>query len=133
MAGMTISQVAQEIGVNTSAIRYYERIGLLPQPERVSGRRRYDPAILQRLVIIQTAQQAGFSLAELRILFDDILENAAPNIQWHNLIQRKLKELNALLHNVQSMKNMLEEIMDCEDPTLAECLFATGQKHKAMT
>ena len=59
--------------MRTSTLRYYESIGLLPAPQRVSGRRRYDAGVLQRLEIIRTAQQAGFTLAELRVLFDDIL------------------------------------------------------------
>ncbi|MFN8563711.1 MAG: MerR family transcriptional regulator [Anaerolineae bacterium] len=62
---MTISEVARRVGVRTSTLRYYESIGLLPAPKRVSGRRRYDSAVLQRLEIIRTAQQAGFTLAEL--------------------------------------------------------------------
>jgi MerR family redox-sensitive transcriptional activator SoxR len=58
--------VAQQAGVNTSLIRYYERIGLLPPPERVSGQRRYDAAVLRRLAVIDVAQRAGLSLDEIR-------------------------------------------------------------------
>jgi MerR family redox-sensitive transcriptional activator SoxR len=131
MAEMTISQVARQVGVRPSTLRYYESIGLLPAPARTSGRRRYDESILQRLEIIRTAQQAGFTLAELRILLDDVLTSAVPSARWHDLIQRKLQELNLLLSNVQSMKNLLEDIMHCDDAELADCIFWVGQKHKA--
>ncbi len=130
MADMSISQVARRAGVRTSTLRYYESIGLLPEPPRVSGRRRYDASVLQRLEIIHTAQQAGFTLAELRILFDDILSSASPSARWHDLIQRKLQELNRLLLNVQSMRSLLEDIMRCDGDELEDCIVWTGQKHQ---
>lgn len=131
MVDMSISEVAKQVGVRTSALRYYERIGLLPEPKRINGRRRYDASVLQRLEIIQTAQQAGFSLAELHTLFDDILAGSGTDARWHELITRKLQELNALLRNVQSMKTLLEDIMQCgSDSQLAECIYLTGQRHK---
>src|SRR5688572_13789714 len=129
MSGMSISQVAREAGVRTSTLRYYESIGLLPEPARVSGRRRYDAGVLDRLAIIHTAQQAGFTLTEMRTLFDDILSGVSPSSEWQRLIQRKLQELNTLLRNVQHMKALLEDIMNCDDPELAECIILTGQRH----
>jgi len=130
MTQLTISQVAQQAGVRPSTLRYYESIGLLPTPMRISGRRRYDADVLQRLEIIRTAQQAGFTLAELRILFEDILTSASPSAHWHDLIQRTVQEMNALLLNVQSMKSLLEDIMRCRDDELEDCIYWTGQKHK---
>jgi MerR family redox-sensitive transcriptional activator SoxR len=131
MTQLTISQVAQQAGVRASTLRYYESIGLLPAPARVSGRRRYEASVLQRLEIIHTAQQAGFTLAEMRVLFDDILTSAAPSPHWHDLIQRKVQEMNTLLINVQSMKNLLEDMMRCNDNELADCIYWTGQRHKS--
>jgi MerR family redox-sensitive transcriptional activator SoxR len=130
MAEMTITEVASQTGIRPSALRYYESIGLLPAPAREGGRRRYDESVLQRLEIIRTAQQAGFTLDELRILFDEILDSADPGVQWHDLIQRKLQELSALLNNVVSMKRLLEDIMECDDAELAECIYLTGQKYR---
>ena len=127
---MSIGEIARQAGMRPSTLRYYESIGLLPVPARVSGRRFYDSSILQRLEIIRTGQQAGFSLDELRVLFDEVLESSAPGATWHGLIQRKLQELNTLLNNVQSMKRLLEDIMECDDAALAECIYLTGQKHK---
>jgi len=69
MPQMTISQVAREIHVRPSAIRYYERIGLLPPAERRSGQRRYDRTVLYRLAIIHRARELGFTLSEIRQLF----------------------------------------------------------------
>ena len=62
---LTIGQVAERAGLNTSRIRFYERTGVLPQPDRVSGQRRYHPEIVHRLSIIDVAQRAGLSLEEI--------------------------------------------------------------------
>jgi MerR family transcriptional regulator, redox-sensitive transcriptional activator SoxR len=130
MAEMSISQVTQQTGVRPSALRYYEEMGLLSPTGRVSGRRQYDESVLQRLALIQTGQQAGFRLAELGILLNNVLDAEAGSAGWHELIDRKLKEMDALLRNVESMKRLLEDIMDCDDASLAECIVLTGQKHQ---
>jgi hypothetical protein len=62
---LTIGQVAERAGVNTSHIRFYERVGVLPRPERVSGQRRYGDEVLHRLSIINVAQRAGLTLDEI--------------------------------------------------------------------
>ena len=66
MPELTISEVARQVGLQASAIRYYERIGLLPRAPRISGQRRYDTTALYRLAIIQRARQLGFTLTEIR-------------------------------------------------------------------
>jgi MerR family redox-sensitive transcriptional activator SoxR len=129
MADMGIGQVAREAGVRPSTVRYYESIGLLPEPPRRSGRRRYDPGVLHRLAIIQTAQQAGFSLDEMRILFDDLPASEYASAQWRSLVDYKLQQLALLMRNVLSMKALLEDIRSCADDELAECVYLTGQKH----
>lgn len=58
-ATLSIGEVASRAGINVSAIRFYEQQGLLPEPERVSGQRRYTAAIIQRLGVIDTAKQAS--------------------------------------------------------------------------
>ena len=56
---MRIGEVARRAGVRSSRIRYYESIGLLPEPERVSGQRVYDEGVLKRLAVIDVSQRAG--------------------------------------------------------------------------
>ena len=68
MTKLTISEVARQAGIRASAIRYYESVGLLPMPQRVSGQRRYHAEILRRLAFIQAAQAVGFSVAEMQTL-----------------------------------------------------------------
>jgi DNA-binding transcriptional MerR regulator len=67
-AFLTIGEVAGRAGVRASAIRYYEEAGLLEEPERVGGKRRYDEEVLRRLALIGSAKRAGFTLGEIRTL-----------------------------------------------------------------
>jgi MerR family redox-sensitive transcriptional activator SoxR len=133
MSEMTISQVEQQAGLRPSTLRYYEEIGLLPVARRSSGQRRYDNDILQRLAVIHTAQQAGFTLTEIAILVNDILPSASPSPEWRALLQRKLLELNTLQAHVEQMRSLLEDVMRCDDPELADCIFQTGQKHALLS
>lgn len=133
MTELSISQVIQKTGVPASTLRYYEEVGLLTPIGRVGGRRQYDESILQTLALIQTGQQAGFTLAELEILLNNVLDSELVNDEWQQLIQRKLAEMDARLQNIERMKGLLEAIMDCEDSTLAECIVLTGQKYQIMS
>ncbi len=130
ITGLSIGEVARRVGMLPTTLRYYESIGLLPNPARENGSRRYDEGVFQRLEMIQTAQQAGFTLAEVRVLFDEILWSDSPAAKWNSLIQRKLQELDNMLVNIQNMKHLLEDILDCDNEHLAECMFQTGQKHR---
>lgn len=131
--GLTIGEVARRAGLLPTTLRYYESIGLLPDPARENGSRRYDASVFQRLQMIQTAQQAGFTLAEVRVLFDEILWSDSPAAKWNSLIQRKLQEINSMLVNIQSMKQLLEDILNCDNEHLAECMFETGQRHRQVS
>ena len=66
MAEMSIGEVARKMGLRSSAIRYYEKLGLIPKAPRLSGRRRYDERVLERLAMVRFAKHVGFSIAELR-------------------------------------------------------------------
>jgi len=66
---MRIGELAEKAGVSAQAIRFYEREGLLPRPERAAnGYRQYDPSAADRILLIGAAQAAGFTLAEIRHL-----------------------------------------------------------------
>src|SRR5262245_35251794 len=101
MAEISIREVTQQTGVPPSTLRYYEEVGLLCPIRRVSGRRQYDESVLQRLALIQTGQQAGFTLAELGILLNNVLNSESDGAGWHELVNRKLREMDTLLLNIQ--------------------------------
>ena len=123
MKSLTIGEVAKHSSLNTSAIRYYERLGLIPRAERVSGQRRFDPTILQRLTFIQTAQRAGFTLSQIRQLVKGLDDEGPPLASWQSLAQQKLEELDAIIERAQAAKKLLLVGMACECQTLDECVL----------
>lgn len=120
-AQTTIGAVARQVGTASSTIRYYEEIGLLPHPERVNGRRRYDPSTVQRLRVIERAQQAGFTLGEIRELFFGFAVGTHPNARWEALAQRKLAELDEQLRRIQAMRVLLHQGLRCGCLTMEQC------------
>jgi DNA-binding transcriptional MerR regulator len=123
---LTIGEVARRAGVATSSIRYYERIGLLPPPDRMHGQRRYDPDVLGKLGFIGVAQSAGFKLAEIKELIDGVDSSAGMSEPMRALSARKLDEVEALLERTRAMKGWLEVAQECGCASPAECaLFPT--------
>jgi MerR family redox-sensitive transcriptional activator SoxR len=100
-------------------IRYYERIGLLPVPERVSGQRRYDQAVLRRLAVIDVAQRAGLSLDEIRGLLEIGTEPLSDRLQ--DLAQRKLPEIEALIDRAERVRNWLTAATGCDCVSVDQC------------
>src|SRR5882724_8868214 len=96
MRRMSIGEVASEAGLRPSAIRYYERLGVLPQAVRVSGRRQYDDAVVERLAIVRFAKQVGFTIDEVRDLLDGI-DRRPPPERWRQMAERKLAEVAQLI------------------------------------
>jgi MerR family redox-sensitive transcriptional activator SoxR len=123
---LTIGEVARRAGVATSSIRYYESIGLLPEPERLHGQRRYDGEALGRLAFIGVAQSAGFKLSEIKELVGGIDGGDALSERIRSASARKLDEVEALLERTRAMKGWLEVAQECGCATPEECaLFPT--------
>lgn len=125
MGSMIIGEVARTVGVRPSALRYYESVGLLPSPERTNGRRRYDGEVLRevldRLAVVRVAQQAGFTISEIRTLLDGFSEDTPPSERWRVLAQDKLPEVDALVERALGMKDLLERGLRCECLRLEDC------------
>lgn len=118
---LRISEVANQIGLRPSAIRYYEQIGILPPADRVSGQRRYDVTVLHRLTVIQKARQTGFTLAEIKELFFGFRTGTPPSVRWQKLRKRKLLELDAMLEHIQSMRALVDQQGQCRCTALEQC------------
>ena len=86
---IAISDVARVFGLRTSAIRYYEQIGILPPPMRKNGQRRYDNRALFRLAVVQRAREKGFTLEEIRELFFGFPPETRPQKRWHQALRAK--------------------------------------------
>lgn len=114
---LTIGEVAARAGLNASHIRYYEQVGVLPEPVRVSGQRRYGEEVLQRLGIIDVAQRAGLTLDEIKEL-----TGATPvGDRIRELADRKLPDLEALIERAQAVKQWLELARHCDCETVDVC------------
>ena len=107
---MTIGEVAKRTGLRASAIRFYEHAGLLPKPGRASGQRRYDASVLDRIAVLERAKACGFSLAEVRVLFNGEGSHSA---KWRGLARKKIAELDAAVERIGAMKELLEQGCGC--------------------
>ena len=105
--------------MRTSRLRYYERIGLLPAPERVSGQRRYRRSVLRRLAVIDIAQRAGLSLAEIRELLDAGSEPMSDRLR--EIATRRLPEVDALLDRATRVRAWLAAATGCDCEGVDDC------------
>ncbi len=118
---LTIGELARRAGRSASTIRYYESVGVLPEPERITGRRRYPPHALRRLAVIDTAQRAGLSLQEIAELLGSSPGDPAAIERLRQIAERKLPELEALIERVAVVKRWLQEAAACRCPSLDDC------------
>jgi MerR family redox-sensitive transcriptional activator SoxR len=125
MAALTIGEVAARAGVNTSRIRYYERVGVLPKPERTSGQRRYSEDVLNRLAIVDVAQRAGLSLDEIRDLTGPDNHGAHAGARIRELAENKLPDIEALIARAQAVKAWLQVARSCDCATVDICRLFT--------
>jgi MerR family transcriptional regulator, redox-sensitive transcriptional activator SoxR len=116
-----IGEVARISGRAASAIRYYESIGLLAEPVRVSGRRRYPADVLRSLAVIDTAQRAGLTLDDIRLLLQASAEDADAVEQLREVAERRLPVLREAIARAELVKEWLEQAADCCCPTLETC------------
>jgi MerR family transcriptional regulator, redox-sensitive transcriptional activator SoxR len=133
MANITIGEVARRTGLRASAIRYYEKIGLLPKTQRVRGQRRYEPGVLNYLAVIDVAKRAGFRVDEMRQLFHGFGKGIPAFHRWQVLAQRKITEMDDLIASAKKIKCLLQKADHCKCLDLEDCgkTFLTRSTKKA--
>jgi MerR family transcriptional regulator, redox-sensitive transcriptional activator SoxR len=119
MPGMSIGEVARRMGLRPSAIRYYERLGLIPKAPRLSGRRRYDERVLERLAMVRFAQHVGFSIAEIKVLLRGV-EGRPPTERWRKLAAEKVAQVDAFVTQAWAVRKLLSETLVFQCPKLVE-------------
>ena len=126
----SIGDVARHSGHPASTLRHWEAVGLLPRPPRVGGKRRYPPSVLDRIAVVDMARQAGFTLAQIRVLVDGVAGGADPPAQWAAIAAEKLPEIDALIARAQATRRLLEALQRCQCLTLEDCarLAAGGRR-----
>jgi DNA-binding transcriptional MerR regulator len=108
---LRIGQLAAQSGVPSTALRYYEKAGLLPTPRRTSsGYRAYDASVLPRLSFIRAAQALGLSLAEIRDVIGIRERGTAPCRHVVDLIERHRTDLNRRIRELQRLERELAQL-----------------------
>ncbi len=115
---LTIGELAERTGVATSALRYYEELGILRPARRVSGRRRYEPASVGVVGAVLFLRDAGFTLGEIGEL---MAARATTPRAWHDLARRKLDELDARILEAQAARVAVEHALNCPRDDIVTC------------
>jgi MerR family redox-sensitive transcriptional activator SoxR len=116
---LAIGEVASRAGMSASRIRYYETRGLLPEPERAAGKRRYSEEVLRRLAIVDAAQRVGFTLEEIRDLLGSRDEVAHERLRQLALL--KLPVLDDLIERASSVRRLLKICSRCDCESIDVC------------
>jgi MerR family redox-sensitive transcriptional activator SoxR len=115
---LTIGELARATGVATSALRYWEELGLLPAPARVSGQRRYPPSAVGLVGLILSLRDVGFTLRELKAL----LGSRSGGVDaWRDLARRKLAELDDRIAQAQAARTAVAHALACQHDDILSC------------
>jgi MerR family redox-sensitive transcriptional activator SoxR len=118
---MTIGQLAALSKLKPSAIRFYEKTGLLPAPARRNGRRVYSSESADRLFLVCFAKDTGFSLPEIKLLLHGFPPSTTAGDRWRKLATAKIQQLEAGIAKARAMEQMLRSIMKCRCTTMDQC------------
>jgi len=127
---MKIGQLAGSAGLNASAIRYYEKRGLLAPPQRKGGQRRYASDALSRVLLIRFATEMGFTLAEIKLFLSGLRDNTPVGPRWKKLATRKLIEVEQTIARSLQLKSLLQGLLHCHCPSLQFCVNCIGLSPK---
>lgn len=119
---MRIGTVAEQLGLTTSAIRFYERKGLIPPVGRVGSTREFDTRTILTLRFLKMAQKAGFTLSEAKTLLEIGFGPARPQSDWSGFLTRKREMIRQQMLELQRMDMMLAQIETCTCPSLEQCM-----------
>ena len=119
MRGLSIGEVARLASLRPSAIRYYEKIGLVPEPVRSGRQRRYDRQVLERLAIIRFAKHVGFKGTEIKQLLEGI-DGRPPPKRWRTLAKEKRAEVDEISARAIAIRKLLDNTLRQKCPKLVE-------------
>src|SRR4051812_33133588 len=111
---MRVGEVAARAGVNVETLRYYERRGLLPEPDRMpSGHRLYDEETVRFLRAIKEAQAVGFTLTEIAEYLRAARRGTAPSGELRVRMAAKLDEIDGRIAGLRRMRDELARVVGC--------------------
>ena len=123
MAGeLTIGEVEKRSGVAASALRFYERRGLIAAARTDGNQRRYDRSVLRRIAFIQAGRAAGITLTEIGAALDGLPTHRTPSRRdWERLSKRWRDDLDARIETLQALRNRLTTCIGCGCLSLDKC------------
>jgi len=119
---MKIGELAKRAGLNPSAIRYYERVGVLGPAHRANGQRRYPPEALDRVLLVRFAGEMGFTLPEIKLFLAGLHNDAPVGPRWKKFAAKKLLEVEESLRRTRRLKSLLEHLLRCPCASLHICV-----------
>lgn len=120
MRDLSIGQVAAKTGLNASAIRYYEMMGIVPKPYRLNGRRVFDEKWLNNLGFTMLALDAGFRIAEIQQMMAEP-PDTPPSTLFKTMADDKIAELDAQIKHIEQMKKLLNMVSSCGCESVEYC------------
>lgn len=122
---LTVGQVAERSGVATSALRFYERNGLIHSTRTSGNQRRFHRDTLRRVAFIRASQRVGISLEKIRAALDLLPEGRTPTPEdWQQLSERWRDDLNARIKELQELRDDLTDCIGCGCLSLSACSLA---------
>jgi MerR family redox-sensitive transcriptional activator SoxR len=119
---LTVSEVARRSGFAASALRYYEREGLIAAARTGGGQRRYQRSVLRRLAFIRAARNVGLSLDEIRAELDQLPAGRAPTkADWSRISQDWRHRLDEQIQALQALRSGLDSCIGCGCLSLRQC------------
>ena len=119
---LTIGSLSKQSGVNVETIRFYERSGLLPAPQRTpSGYRSYRPEDVRRLRFIRRGRELGFSLEEIRELLELAAQPQQPCASADRMVREHLDAIETRIRDLQNLRQELRKLCDCRSAEVEHC------------
>src|SRR5262249_2094576 len=115
---IAIGELGRRTGLASSALRYYERVGLLSPSARAGGRRHYGASSAERVALIQLCQDAGFTLREIRSLLAAWTRRGRP---WVRLAESKLRELDSRILQAERARTLVQHALACPHRNIVTC------------
>ena len=121
---LTVSKLANQVGLSPDAIRYYERIGMLPHPERTpAGYRLYGEDAVERVRFVKGVQRLGLRLSEIRELLDIRDRGLCPCGHTEELLRRRIDELDEEIERLGTLRTELVRMVeDRSNDGAAQCV-----------
>jgi len=119
---MKIGAVSERLGLPASTIRYYERMGLIDPPQRISGRREFNEQAILALEFVRLSQAAGFTIAETKLVLESYALNPDASGSWRELAQEKQTDVRAQMAALRQVDAILSELLTCDCASFTRCI-----------